>query len=133
MLDAIFSKNNTCILKQDPIVATISLWQFLAINIMTNLIHLKRSFRKYHRVLASIVFLPLILTTLTGMATTMTADWHLNLGIPRDLLLAIHTGEIFHLQKIYPILNGLGTLGLLITGITMTGIFNRKRPSQPQD
>ena len=100
---------------------------------MTNLIHLKRSFRKYHRVLASIVFLPLILTTLTGMATTMTADWHLNLGIPRDLLLAIHTGEIFHLQKIYPILNGLGTLGLLITGITMTGIFKRKPPTQEHD
>ena len=100
---------------------------------MTNLIHLKRLFRKYHRVLASIVFLPLILTTLTGMATTITAEWHLNLGIPRGVLLAIHTGEVFHLQKIYPILNGLGTLGLLITGITMTGIFNRKLPTQKHD
>jgi hypothetical protein len=100
---------------------------------MTSLIYIRRSFRKYHRVLASIVFLPLILTTLTGMATTITADWQLNLGIPRDLLLAIHTGEIFHLQKVYPILNGLGTLGLLITGITMTGIFNRKPPTQEND
>lgn len=97
---------------------------------MTYLIHLRKVFRKYHRVLASIIFLPLILTTLTGMATTMTAEWRWNLGISQSLLLSIHTGEIFHLQAIYPMLNGLGTLGLLITGITMTGIFNRKQHHQ---
>jgi hypothetical protein len=88
--------------------------------------HLKRLFRKYHRILASIIFLPLILTSITGMAVTMTAEWGWNLGISQQILLAIHNGEIFHLQAIYPMLNGLGTLGLLITGITMTGIFNRK-------
>ncbi|MCY7368487.1 MAG: hypothetical protein LH474_10085 [Chamaesiphon sp.] len=49
------------------------------------------------------------------MATTITAEWRWNLGISRGLLLAIHTGEIFHLEAIYPMLNGLGTLGLLIT------------------
>ena len=98
---------------------------------MTALTHFRKAFRKYHRILASIIFLPLILTTLTGIATTMTAEWHWSLGIPRGFLMEIHTGEIFHLQAIYPILNGLGTIGLLITGITMTGIFNRKRPSQP--
>lgn len=92
--------------------------------------NLKRLFRKYHRFLASIIFLPLILTTITGMATTMTAEWRWNLGISRSLLLAIHTGEFFHLQAIYPMLNGLGTIGLLITGITMTGIFNRKPQNQ---
>jgi hypothetical protein len=100
---------------------------------MTTLTHLRKVFRKYHRVLASIIFLPLILTTLTGMATTMTAEWHWNLGIPRGLLLEIHTGEIFHLQAIYPMLNGLGTLGLLITGITMTGIFNRRLLTREHD
>jgi Protein of unknown function (DUF3153) len=92
------------------------------------MIQLKRSFRKYHRRLAPIIFLPLALTTLTGMATTTTAEWKWNLGISRSLLLEIHTGEIFHLQGIYPILNGLGVVGLLITGIMMSGIFNR----QPQ-
>lgn len=100
---------------------------------MTTIIHLKKVFRKYHRVLASIIFLPLILTTLTGMATTIGSEWQWNLGIPRRLLMAIHTGEIFHLQAIYPMLNGLGTLGLLITGITMTGIFNRKPQIPKQD
>jgi hypothetical protein len=92
--------------------------------------NLKRLFRKYHRFLASIIFLPLILTTITGMATTMTAEWRWNLGISRSLLLAIHTGEFLHLQAIYPMLNGLGTIGLLITGITMTGIFNRRPQNQ---
>jgi hypothetical protein len=92
--------------------------------------NLKRLFRKYHRLLASIIFLPLILTTITGMATTMTAEWRWNLGISRSLILAIHTGEFFHLQAIYPMLNGLGTIGLLITGITMTGIFNRRPQNQ---
>jgi hypothetical protein len=97
---------------------------------MSYIVHLRKVFRKYHRILALIIFLPLILTTLTGMATTMTTEWKWNLGIPRSLLLSIHTGEIFHLQAIYPMLNGLGTLGLLITGITMTGIFNHRKTSQ---
>ena len=92
--------------------------------------NLKRLFRKYHRLLASIIFLPLILTTITGMATTMTAEWQWNLGISRSLILGIHTGEFFHLQAIYPMLNGLGTIGLLITGITMTGIFRHKQQNQ---
>jgi hypothetical protein len=97
---------------------------------MTALINLKRVFRKYHRILASIIFLPLILTTLTGMLATIKGEWKFDFGISRSLLMSIHTGEIFHLQAIYPILNGLGTIGLLITGITMTGIFNRKSKRQ---
>jgi hypothetical protein len=88
--------------------------------------HLKRAFRKYHRILAPIIFLPLILTTLTGMATTIVAEWNWNLGISRSFLMKLHTGELFQLQAVYPMLNGIGTIGLLITGISMTGIFNRK-------
>jgi hypothetical protein len=42
------------------------------------------------------------------------------------LLLNIHTGEIFNLQAIYPILNGLGMIGLLVTGLSMSGVFGRK-------
>jgi hypothetical protein len=89
---------------------------------------MKRSFRKYHRFLAPILFLPLALTVLTGMAVTMAESWSLNFGISRGDILSLHTGEIFHLQGIYPILNGLGLIGLLVTGVSMTGIFNRKKP-----
>jgi hypothetical protein len=41
-------------------------------------------------------------------------------------LLGLHTLEILHLEKIYPLLNGLGLLGLLITGVSMTGLFRKR-------
>jgi hypothetical protein len=88
---------------------------------------MKRAFRKYHRVLATILCLPLALTVLTGMATTMVGEWSLNLGLSRSLLLGLHSGEIFHLQAIYPILNGLGLVGLLVTGMSMTSLFKTKK------
>jgi hypothetical protein len=86
----------------------------------------QRTFRKYHRTLAIILSLPLTLTVLTGMAATIVREWPMNTGLSSSLLLKIHTGEIFHLQAIYPILNGLGLIGLLITGLNMSGIFGRK-------
>jgi len=89
--------------------------------------HINRAFRKYHRTLAIVLCLPLLLTVLTGMATTMSAEWSLNLGVSRSFILKLHTGEIFNLQGFYPILNGLGLLGLLITGISMSRVF-RKTP-----
>ncbi|MBV6622579.1 MAG: peptidase [Rivularia sp. (in: Bacteria)] len=90
-----------------------------------------RSFRKYHRLLAIILALPLFVTLLTGMAVTLVGEWSANLGLPRSRLLAIHNGEIFGLQGIYPILNGLGLLGLLVTGLSMTSLFKKKK-SKPK-
>lgn len=91
---------------------------------------MKRAFRKYHRVLAPVLFLPLALTVTTGMAATLAEEWSLNLGVSPRLLLALHTGEIFHLQAVYPILNGFGLIGLLITGISMTGLVKGKPVKQ---
>jgi hypothetical protein len=88
---------------------------------------MKRAFRKYHRVLATILCLPLALTILTGMATTMVGEWSLNFGLSRGFLLALHTGEIFHFEAIYPILNGLGLIGLLVTGVSMTSLFKARK------
>ncbi len=82
--------------------------------------------RKYHRTIAIIISLPLILTVLTGMTTTIVKEWPINTGLSSSLLLSIHTGEIFHLQAIYPILNGLGLIGLLVTGLSMSGLLGRK-------
>jgi hypothetical protein len=94
---------------------------------------MKRTFRKYHRALATILCLPLALTVLTGMATTIVGEWSWNLGLSRRLLLGLHTGEIFHLEATYPILNGLGLIGLLVTGASMTSVFKARkvRPSIP--
>lgn len=88
---------------------------------------MKRAFRKYHRVLATILCLPLALTVLTGMSTTIVGEWSWNLGLSRGLLLKLHTGEIFHLEAIYPILNGLGLIGLLVTGSSMTSVFKARK------
>jgi hypothetical protein len=85
-----------------------------------------RSFRKYHRQIAIALCFPLLLTVLTGMGFTITNE----IFDQRDLgrfLLKLHTMEIFHLEKIYPILNGLGLIGLLITGVSMTGLFRQRR------
>lgn len=89
--------------------------------------NIKRAFRKYHRIIAIIICLPLALTVLTGMTTTMVGEWGMSIGVSRSLLLEIHTGEILHLGGIYPILNGLGIIGLLVTGLSMSGLFGGKK------
>jgi hypothetical protein len=86
-----------------------------------------RAFRKYHRTLAIILCLPLLLTVITGMLYTILVEW-LAMGDAAELLLGLHTLEIIHLDKFYPVLNGLGLVGLLVTGMTMTNLF-KKRPA----
>lgn len=86
-----------------------------------------RVFRKYHRMIGIIICLPLILTVLTGILTTIVQEWPISTGISSSLLLRIHTGEILHLEAIYPIFNGLGLIALLITGMSMSGLFDRKK------
>lgn len=89
--------------------------------------NMKKAFRKYHRLIGIIVCLPLLLTVVTGMLATVVQEWPMNTGISSRLMLKIHTGEIFHLQAIYPILNGVGLIGLLVTGMSMSGLFNQKK------
>ncbi len=86
--------------------------------------------RKYHRFLAPILLLPLTLTVITGMLVTLVEEWHLP-GLKRSLLMDIHTGEIFHLEAIYPLLDGLGLLALILTGLSMLGWFKPKRSPKP--
>ncbi len=94
---------------------------------------MKKAFRKYHRIVAIIIALPLTFTVLTGMLTTMVKEWPIDTGISARFLLKIHTGEIFHLQAIYPILNGLGMIGLLVTGLSMSGLFARRKQPTSND
>jgi hypothetical protein len=83
---------------------------------------MNRIFRRYHRIIAIALFLPLLLTVATGLLVTVLGEW-LNQRDMAEFVLRVHTLEIFHLEGIYPILTGLGLLGLLITGLTMTGLF----------
>lgn len=86
---------------------------------------MNRMFRRYHRQIAIILCLPLFLTVLTGMGYTIAHEW-LHQDELGGFLLGLHTLEIIHLEGIYPILNGLGLVGLLITGVTMTGLFRQR-------
>lgn len=89
---------------------------------------MSRLFRKYHRQLALVCALPLLLTVITGMTFPIAKALH-----QRQLagfLIHLHTLEIFGLDGFFPILNGFGLLGLLITGIYMTNLF-RERKSAP--
>ncbi|GAB4540358.1 MAG: hypothetical protein Tsb0014_31510 [Pleurocapsa sp.] len=87
---------------------------------------MNRLFRKYHRTLAIILSLPILLTIITGIGYSIFDEWF-EQGELGELMLQIHTMEILHLEKIYPLLNGLGLIGLLITGLSMTSLF-RKQP-----
>lgn len=85
-----------------------------------------RTFRRYHRWIAIAACLPLIVTVLTGMGYTIFDEW-LHQDEIGEFLLSVHTFEFLGLGEIYPVLTGLGLIGLLVTGISMTGLFRPQR------
>ena len=94
------------------------------------------NWRKLHRFIAPIIFLPIFLTTITGVAYRLGRSWF---NIPKgygtftETLMMIHQGEFLgkQLMPFYVFLDGLGLIGLLVTGLFMMGILKkRRRPSQ---
>lgn len=88
--------------------------------------------RKLHRNLAPILFLPLLLSALTGVAYRVGRTW---LGLPRrfgDIMMAIHEGRFLGrpLVPVYVLLMGLGLVALVVTGITL--IKQRRKTSDVQ-
>ncbi|ANV85128.1 hypothetical protein AWQ21_12515 [Picosynechococcus sp. PCC 7003] len=79
----------------------------------------KRYMRQVHRRLVPIMIAPLLLTMLTGVLFQI-ADMTDN-GANFAWLLDLHKGEFgpLNLEAIYPFLNGLGLLILIITGLIM--------------
>ncbi|OIP75836.1 MAG: hypothetical protein AUK48_06680 [Oscillatoriales cyanobacterium CG2_30_44_21] len=87
------------------------------------------NWRKIHRFIAPILVLPLLLTTITGVIYRVGRSWF---GMSKDLgkvLLDIHQGSFLgsDLRTFYVFLDGLGLIGLIVTGIVMSGIFGKKR------
>jgi hypothetical protein len=87
---------------------------------------MNKVFRKYHRQIAIICCLPIALTILSGIGYTVLDDI-LHIKGMGDLMMKIHTMSFLGLDKIYPILNGIGLIGLLVTGLTMTSLFRSKK------
>lgn len=79
------------------------------------------NFRKIHRKSAPIIFIPLILSALTGIAYRLGRTWF---GIPAgiaDIFLNIHEGRFLGkpLVPVYVLLVGLGLVGMIVTGFTL--------------
>ena len=81
--------------------------------------------RQFHKALAPWVFLPLLISSITGVLYRVSKDL---LGFSRDevhWLMSLHEGEWLgdNGELIYVILNSLGLIWMLITGVKM---FSKK-------
>lgn len=87
--------------------------------------------RNLHRMLAPIMVLPLLLTLITGSLFQMAVVS----GKTNEFIwvLDLHRGKFgsINLDKIYPFLNALGLLTLLITGIIMWFQIPSRRAKRP--
>ena len=81
--------------------------------------------RKAHARLAPLVMAPLLITVISGMSYRIIRDWG---GVSRDqahLLMVLHEGEWLKgwlgpdAETCYVVLNGLGLLWMLSTGLGM--------------
>ncbi|MEH1853500.1 MAG: peptidase [Nostoc sp.] len=87
---------------------------------------MKNTFRKYHRLIATLFCLPLLFTALTGCFIAIADTW-LHQEELAAFLITIHTFQIFKLDAILPVLNGLGLIGLVATGLSLTGLFTKRQ------
>jgi hypothetical protein len=74
-------------------------------------------FRQIHRTMSVIMFLPILLTLITGVIYQI-GDLSEQ---PNEWMLDLHKGNfgIINLEKIYPFLNATGLLFLAITGLSL--------------
>ncbi|AFY37136.1 hypothetical protein Lepto7376_0738 [[Leptolyngbya] sp. PCC 7376] len=79
----------------------------------------KRFLRKLHRSLVPIMVAPLLITVLSGTLFQLAALS--GRGIDFLWLLNLHKGNLgfMNLERIYPFLNGLGLLLLIVSGAVM--------------
>ncbi len=90
---------------------------------------MKTVLRKYHRTIAIAVCSPLFVTAITGIGIAIAQEWFDRHELA-GFLLQVHTFQIFGLSGFLPILNGLGLIGLIVTGLSMTGLFSKRHKSQ---
>ncbi|MBE9175447.1 PepSY domain-containing protein [Synechocystis salina LEGE 06155] len=86
----------------------------------------KINFRKLHRTIAPIVFLPLLISALTGTIFILGEMFFGESEKFEDTILGIHEGEFLGepLVPVYVLLIGLGLVGIIVSGIV---IFVQKR------
>jgi uncharacterized iron-regulated membrane protein len=84
--------------------------------------------RQIHRLLAPILFLPLIVSTITGVIFRLGRSYFGLSKAHAQVLMAIHQGKYLgsFFQSFYLLLVGLGLILLVVTGIKMTSVFRQK-------
>ncbi|MGB7417326.1 MAG: PepSY domain-containing protein [Thermosynechococcaceae cyanobacterium] len=92
------------------------------------------NFRKLHRKIAPILFLPLLLSALTGLAYRIGRSW---LGLSDEFggfMMTIHEGRFLGkpLVPVYVLLVGLGLVGMIVSGLTMLKPRSNAKPDQPK-
>ncbi len=90
----------------------------------------QRNFRKIHRQIAPILFLPLLITALTGIGYRIGKSW---LGMTSEnakIFMNIHQGGYLGntLKPIYILLVGVGLLGMIVTGLIMSKFWQTADP-----
>ncbi len=85
--------------------------------------------RSWHRWLAPIFFLPLLISASTGILYRLGKVWFNLPQAQTKLLIDLHQGTYFgeSLRPLYILFVGLGLLGMLVTGIQMTSIFRKRK------
>lgn len=88
--------------------------------------------RKLHRKIAPLVFIPLLLTALTGVTYRIGRSWFGLSDEFGDLMMVLHEGRFLGkpIVPIYVLLVGLGLLGMIVSGITL--IKQRKEAVIPK-
>lgn len=91
-----------------------------------------KKLRQLHRKIAPIIFLPLFLTAFTGISYRVARSWFGASDKIGDALMFIHQGTFLgkELRVFYVILNGLGLVAMLFSGIMMTGIFRSRQKKE---
>lgn len=86
---------------------------------VTSKVLTQKYLRQFHKFLAPIMLLPLVLTAITGATYQMFDLAHQETSVP--WLLALHKGHfgILNLTNIYPFLNALGLIILAVTGFSL--------------
>lgn len=91
-----------------------------------------KDLRQLHRKIAPIVFLPLFITAFTGVSYRVARSWFGASDKIGEVLMLIHQGTFLgkELRVFYVILNGLGLVAMLFSGIMMTGIFRSRKKTE---
>ena len=85
---------------------------------------MKRAVRKYHCLIASAVCLPLIMSVVTGSSITLASERFHSEELSA-FFMKVEALEIFGLAVIYLLSNRLGLIGLIVTGLSMTGLCSQ--------